>query len=72
MRRSRGNRPRAAVSSSSRTAAPLRMRSPEICSGARDLRPTFISRKLDPQMNASAVNLICHGTRVTFMESVEP
>src|SRR5665647_3309835 len=67
-----GSRPFEAVSRSSRTAPPLRMRKPEICSGARDLRPTFISRKLDPQMNASAVNLTCHGTRVTFMESVVP
>jgi hypothetical protein len=39
----------------------------EICSGARDLRPIFISRKLEPQMNASAMNLTCQGARVTFI-----
>jgi hypothetical protein len=72
VRRSRGSRPRVAVSRSTSTEAPLRIRSPEICSGASDLRPIFISRKLDPQMKARAVNLTCQGTRVTFMEAVVP
>ena len=66
-RPSRGRRPPEAVSRISRTTAPQTIRSPEICRGARDLRPTFISRKLDPQMNVNARNLSCQGTLVAFM-----
>ena len=40
--------------------------------GAKDRRPTFISRKLEPQMNASAVNFSCQGTRVLFIVLVAP
>ena len=58
-----GSRPPLASNSMLMTAAPERMRSPEICTADSDSRPTFISRKLEPQISTSARYFTCQGTR---------
>ena len=58
-----GSRPPPTKSSAVMTAAPETIRRAEICTADSDSRPTFISRKLDPQMRTSAMNLTCQGTR---------
>ena len=58
-----GSRPPRAKSRPSSTTAPDRIRSAEICTAVRASRPTFMSRKLDPQMRTSARYLTCQGTR---------
>ena len=63
-RRSRGSRPPVRASRASRVAVPAKIRSPEICSGAMVRSPTFMSRKLEPQIRASRRYLACQGTRV--------
>ena len=58
-----GSRPPREKSSTLTTAAPDRMRRPEICTAESDSSPTFMSRKLEPQMSTSARYLTCQGTR---------
>src|SRR5689334_17587818 len=63
-RRSRGSRPPVTASRASRVAVPAKILSPEIWSGAMVRSPTFMSRKLEPQMRASRRYFACQGTRV--------
>src|SRR6476661_3256460 len=65
VRRSRGNLPPVMAKRANSVAVPAKIRSPEICRGAIVRSPTFISRKLDPQMKARRTYLACQGTRVT-------
>ena len=62
-RRPVGSLPPPSTRSAVMTAAPETMRSAEICTADSDSSPTFMRRKLDPQMSTSARYLTCHGTR---------
>ena len=58
-----GSRPPRARRSTLMTAAPDRIRSAEICTADIDSSPTFISRKLEPQISTRARYFTCQGTR---------
>ena len=59
----RGNRPPAIARRPRTTAVPVSTRSVAIWTGLIASSPTFMNRKLDPQMSTSTANFTCQATR---------